>query len=130
MIFSVAETVYNGKVHAHLPKLFSLLSSLETDSLCPRPKVVVILGTPLPADRSLRPHTRLVGWGENWLSWNDFLDSGEGREVAASGARREIDWYRGGFDWPLWILFSSGTTSRRHSSSGEERKLILWWIPA
>lgn len=23
----------------------------------------------------------------------------------------DVDWWRGPFDWPLWILFSSGTTS-------------------
>lgn len=24
----------------------------------------------------------------------------------------EVEWKRMGFDWPLWVLFSSGTTGR------------------
>jgi acetoacetyl-CoA synthetase len=44
------------------------------------------------------------------MTWQDFVSLGQEKKlgVAASG---DIQWWRGPFDWPLWILFSSGTTS-------------------
>lgn len=100
VIFSVNQTVYNAKVHDHLPKLSSLLSGLAND----RPKVVVV--SALGNDG-----TRNGEWAESWLTWDAFLDTGKKASVTDTGT--EIDWYRGSFDWPLWILFSSGTTSKR-----------------
>ncbi|KIO29526.1 hypothetical protein M407DRAFT_70382, partial [Tulasnella calospora MUT 4182] len=43
-------------------------------------------------------------WNDGWVSWDAFLESGSGGG--------EIEWFRGSFDWPLWILFSSGTTNK------------------
>lgn len=97
MIFSVDQTVYNAKVHDHLPKLSSLLSGLVND----RPKVIVV--SALGNDG-----TRNSEWAGNWLTWDAFLATGK----KTSGKATEIEWYRGSFDWPLWILFSSGTTSK------------------
>ena len=92
VIFSVDETVYNAKVHPHLPKLAALLSGLVQDI----PPVVVVVS-------ALGKKTDHAEAG--WMSWEGFL----GEEALAG--EKEISWFRGPFDWPLWILFSSGTTS-------------------
>jgi len=47
----------------------------------------------------------------DWVSWQDFISAGEACKLGRS-AEGEIQWYRHGFDAPLWILFSSGTTGR------------------
>ncbi|KAG9017281.1 hypothetical protein FRB93_007394 [Tulasnella sp. JGI-2019a] len=98
VIFSVDSTVYNAKVHTHLPRLASLISSLAKDPTCPKPKVVVV--SALGEDCSIHEM-----WGNSWITWNDFL-------CEAPKEKKEIEWYRAGFDWPLWILFSSGTTNK------------------
>ncbi|KAG9050543.1 hypothetical protein FS837_004727 [Tulasnella sp. UAMH 9824] len=99
VIFTVDETVYNAKVHNHLPKVGTLLSALKNDGQ--EPKVVVISSAFGGEGDSC---TKKVGWNDAWVSWDAFLESGSGGG--------EIEWFRGGFDWPLWILFSSGTTNK------------------
>lgn len=104
-IFAVDAVVYNAKakVHDHLPKLAALLSGLETKSdSCP--KIVIIHSIPYVEDRS--------AWREGWVSWDDFILGGEAEKLgrAPSG---EILWHRASFNWPLWILFSSGSTGKR-----------------
>lgn len=98
VIFTVDETVYNARVHNHLPKVGTLLSALKDSGQ--EPKVVVISSAFGGEGDSC---TKKVGWNDGWVSWDAFLESGSGGG--------EIEWFRGSFDWPLWILFSSGTTS-------------------
>ncbi|KAJ6599056.1 acetoacetyl-CoA synthetase [Mycena vulgaris] len=108
-IFAVDAVVYNGKVHDHLSKLATLLLGLDTESDV-APKIVIIHPLPYGAeDRS--------AWKEGWVSWDDFLLEGEAEKLgrAPSG---EILWHRASFNWPLWILFSSGSTAIVHRAGG------------
>ncbi|EIW76117.1 acetoacetyl-CoA synthetase [Coniophora puteana RWD-64-598 SS2] len=101
VIVVVDAVVYNGKVHLHLPKVAALLDGLRQKSSV-EPKVVVV-------------HTGLstssLGWQEEWMKWTDFVVTGKESRLGRTTAG-EIAWCRKGFDWPLWILFSSGTTGR------------------
>ncbi|KAG8891917.1 hypothetical protein FRC01_014446, partial [Tulasnella sp. 417] len=99
VIFTVDETVYNARAHNHLPKVGTLLSALKNAGQ--EPKVVVVSSAYGGEGDSC---TKKVGWNDGWASWDAFLESG------SEGG--EIEWYRGTFDWPLWILFSSGTTNK------------------
>ncbi|EJU04891.1 acetoacyl-CoA synthetase [Dacryopinax primogenitus] len=96
IVFSVDGTVYNGRCHAHIPKLVSVLSRLSI----PPEKVVIIPGLP----QSECPPA--YEFQHNWISWDKFLAP----ESAVEGL--PIKFFRTAFDWPLWILFSSGTTGR------------------
>ncbi|KAJ7276411.1 acetoacetyl-CoA synthetase [Mycena haematopus] len=107
-IFAVDAFVYNAKVHEHLPKLAALLLGLAAKSLSPA-KVVVIHAVPCAEDQS--------AWKENWSSWQDFLLEGEAKNLGRDSSR-EILWYRASFNWPLWILFSSGSTAIVHRAGG------------
>ncbi|KIJ56671.1 hypothetical protein M422DRAFT_149201 [Sphaerobolus stellatus SS14] len=98
VIFSVDQVVYNGKIHPHLPKLRALLDGLSTHPVTPA-KVVVI-----PCNGSDRSE-----WNAHWIAWQDFINEGAMRKLGRD-AKGEIVWRRQSFDWPLWILFSSGTT--------------------
>ncbi|KAJ4478097.1 acetoacetyl-CoA synthetase [Lentinula aciculospora] len=101
-IFTVDAVVYNAKVHNHISKLKSLLFGLN-EALSARPKVVVV-------------HTGLGGpdraeWDGDWVDWIAFVCQGQSVKLGRS-EDGEINWYRGSFNDPLWILFSSGTTGR------------------
>lgn len=43
------------------------------------------------------------------IRWNDFLQIGKEKKLGRDDTG-EIQWKRLSFNWPLWILFSSGTT--------------------
>lgn len=91
---------YNAKVHAHLPKLKSLLAKLS-DSAQLRPEVVVVRH---PFDVS-----RKDDWDPSWIDWADLVAEGQAKKLGRT-PDGEIEWQRLDFNWPLWILFSSGTT--------------------
>lgn len=95
-----SDTRYNAKVHPHLPKLKALLLGLS-ERYSARPTVVVIHTIPTPQECS--------GWESDWISWESFVAEGKASKLGKA-ADGEIDWCRQHFDWPLWILFSSGTT--------------------
>ncbi|KDQ64516.1 hypothetical protein JAAARDRAFT_145328 [Jaapia argillacea MUCL 33604] len=101
LIFAVDAVVYNGKVHPHLPKVSTLLSKLSTSNI--KSKVVIISSSFGPDDRK--------GWESDWSDWQEFVKDGQEPKLGRS-SDGEIEWNRLGFDWPLWILFSSGTTGR------------------
>ncbi|KAJ8086639.1 hypothetical protein PM082_005462 [Marasmius tenuissimus] len=103
-IFAVDAVVYNAKLHDHIGKVTSLLSSLnDTSSSDCDPKVIIIHTVPIP-----HPNGR-SGWKQDWVAWEDFVETG--RDAAlGSDESGEIEWARVSFDYPLWILFSSGTT--------------------
>jgi acetoacetyl-CoA synthetase len=91
---------YNAKVHQHLPKLRTLLAGLAVRSTV-QPKVVVIHTIPTAENRS--------SWERNWIGWDAFVTEGKASQLGRS-SEGEVEWSRQSFDWPLWILFSSGTT--------------------
>lgn len=93
--------MYNAKVHNHLSKLAVLLSGLGNKS--GHPKVVIMHPITYPEDRS--------AWQEGWVSWDDFILEGEAKKLGRTPSG-EIQWYRTSFNWPLWILFSSGSTGQ------------------
>ncbi|KAI0921855.1 hypothetical protein AcW1_004282 [Taiwanofungus camphoratus] len=101
LIFSVDAVVYNAKVHAHLPKLKVLLTGLS-DRGSIIPKVVVIHHASGPDKHD---------WDSRWVSWDEFTANGKRAKLGRT-AEGEIEWQRLSFNWPLWILFSSGTTGR------------------
>lgn len=94
---------YNAKVHPHLPKLKELLRGLSN-----QPKVVVVHHDSHSASRH--------SWDDEWTDFDDFVKIGQEKKL---GRRQngEIEWTRLPFDWPLWILFSSGTTGTRLSTA-------------
>ncbi|KAI6119336.1 acetoacetyl-CoA synthetase [Pisolithus croceorrhizus] len=99
VIFAVDAVVYNAKVHQHLRKLRTLLSGLR-DRCALEPKVVII-------ETGKRDPSIPIG---RWELWDNFI--AEGKAIALGRKNGEIQWARQSFDWPLWILFSSGTTGR------------------
>lgn len=90
----------------HIPKLREVVSGLEKLSIKPL-KVVII---PLPRARGWPPMTR-EGWEESsdWLAWKDIIEIGAA-EAKRDPTLKDISFWRGGFNHPIWILFSSGTT--------------------
>ncbi|KAI9000978.1 acetoacyl-CoA synthetase [Trametes punicea] len=100
LIISVDAVVYNAKVHPHLPKLKDLLAKLSERAQL-HPEVVVIRH---PFEVSTREE-----WDTNWIDWADFVAEGHEKQLGQT-PDGEIEWRRFDFNWPLWILFSSGTT--------------------
>ncbi|OCB84825.1 acetoacetate-CoA ligase [Sanghuangporus baumii] len=100
VVFSVNGVIYNGKVHRHLPKLSTLLDVM-TKANCAPEKVVVIDSLEISSD----------GWRDDWEHWDNFVSRGRSKELGQD-RHGTILWKRMGFNWPLWILFSSGTTGR------------------
>lgn len=100
---------YNGKVHNHIPKLSQLLQGLRDKSLSPA-KVIVI-----------QSHENSHKLESSWTSWTDFRALGK-QQCLGQTEDGEIRWHRASFDWPLWILFSSGTTG--WSNSYHDRVLL------
>lgn len=98
---------YNAKVHPHLPKLDQLLRGLSERANL-NPKVVIIRNTANPADDS--------NWSKDWTSFDDFVKIGQGSKLGRTPSG-DVEWVRLPFDWPLWILFSSGTTGTPQASS-------------
>ncbi|KAL1747449.1 hypothetical protein HDZ31DRAFT_80433 [Schizophyllum fasciatum] len=100
-LFAVDAVVYNAKVHPHLPKLKALLDGLADLGLT-IPTVIVAHAIPNTVDTS-------GTWHSEWISWDNFLAEGKGTNLGRDSSG-EVQWCRQPFDYPLWILFSSGTT--------------------
>ncbi|KAK6910626.1 acetoacetate-CoA ligase [Kwoniella mangroviensis CBS 8507] len=88
LLFVTNGVIYNGVIRPLIPLLPKLLKSLKS----PPEKVVVI--EHLPED--------LVGIPKELDKWDEWLDSEDG----------ETTFERLGFNDPIWILFSSGTTGK------------------
>ena len=48
-------------------------------------------------------------WSPEWTTWDAFIENGRKSKLGRS-PQGEVEWKRLPFDWPIWILFSSGTT--------------------
>ena len=104
VLISVNAVRYNEKVHSHARKLALVVAGLTAPSCSPNlilvnvpyvdPADVPDVGVPLPTG----------------YSWSKFLSLGDQSEVPEG--QEVIDFHRAGFDYPLWILFSSGTSAR------------------
>ncbi|KAF7971115.1 hypothetical protein HWV62_22048 [Athelia sp. TMB] len=64
VVFAVDAVVYNAKVHAHLPKVSTLLAGLH-ESISLHPKVIII-------ETNLQAPNRQL-WDTQWVSWDDFV---------------------------------------------------------
>ncbi|TRM67569.1 hypothetical protein BD626DRAFT_479170 [Schizophyllum amplum] len=101
-VFAVDAVVYNAKVHPHLPKLKALLDGLINLGIA---TPTVIVAHVIPND----VNTSAGQWDPAWISWEDFITEGQEKKLGRD-PDGEIQWSRQSFDYPLWILFSSGTT--------------------
>jgi acetoacetyl-CoA synthetase len=86
---------YNGRQHDHISKVKTLLSKLSAAHISPK-QVVVVHAIPHSVTHE--------DWPTDWVRWEDFQ-----REAASEP---KIPFVRLPFDYPLWILFSSGTTGK------------------
>ncbi len=59
-------------------------------------------------------------WDPSWNDWEDVVAEGREKKLGRT-PDGEIEWKRLDFNWPLWILFSSGTTGVCYRS-----KFVLW----
>lgn len=91
---------YNAKVHSHVSKLKSLLFGLD-NVLLTKPEIVVVTTGLLGTERA--------GWENDWIDYDTFIRQGQDTCFGRSEDGK-INWHRGSFNDPLWILFSSGTT--------------------
>jgi len=64
------------------------------------PKKIIVIKSKLIEEETL---------GAACVHWNDFLKIGSEKKLGRDETG-EIQWKRLSFNWPLWILFSSGTT--------------------
>lgn len=94
---------YNGKIHNHLTKVEALLSGLEANGILPAKTIIMNAGL---GDADMSPLDRF-----DCENWNNFIRLGKEKALGRT-ATGEIEWRRMPFDWPIWILFSSGTTGK------------------
>ncbi|OJT03733.1 Acetoacetyl-CoA synthetase [Trametes pubescens] len=97
LIISVDAVVYNAKVHAHLPKLRTLLAKLS-DRAQLRPEVVIIRHPFVASSRN--------DWDPSWIDWADLAAEGQAKKLGRT-ADGEIEWRRLDFNWPLgWMMWN------------------------
>jgi acetoacetyl-CoA synthetase len=92
LLFVTNGVVYNAAPRPLLPSLAILLEKLEF-----KPEKVIVISH-LPDDMVPRPDS----FGSEVVGWEKYLDKGDG----------EVEFVRMGFNEPIWILFSSGTTGK------------------
>jgi acetoacetyl-CoA synthetase len=92
LLFVTNGVVYNAAPRPLLPSLAILLEKLEF-----KPEKVIVISH-LPDSMVPRPDA----FGPEVVGWEKYLDKGNG----------EVEFVRMGFNEPIWILFSSGTTGK------------------
>jgi len=92
LLFVTNGVVYNAAPRPLLPSLAILLEKLEY-----KPEKVIVISH-LPDSMVPRPDS----FGPEVVSWEKYLDRGNG----------DVEYVRMGFNEPIWILFSSGTTGK------------------
>lgn len=107
-IVGVESVRYNGKVLPQREKLVTVVEGLEKArkerGITTKFEVVVAdyLGEGLKGgDESLK---------EGWKTWDALLKAGADEKTRSASS--EIEFWQAGFDHPLWVLFSSGTTGK------------------
>ena len=92
LLFVTNGVVYNAAARPLLPSLSILLEKLEY-----KPEKVIVIShlpeTLVPCPAQLGPEV---------VDWNEYFDKKEG----------DVEFTRMGFNEPIWILFSSGTTGK------------------
>lgn len=102
-IVGVESVTYNGKVLNQRQKLKSVVDGIRGLRTSPESREMKVI------------LFDFVGNGfsaleKGDLKYEDIL--AEGKKLEEMSGKREIDFYQADFDWPLWILFSSGTTGK------------------
>lgn len=89
---------YNGKVLPQAGKLADVVAGLQKGRTDPLPVVLVDYlgegGFEIPA---------------GWTDWEELQKSGDELRMSRGG---ELEFYQADFNYPLWVLFSSGTTGK------------------
>lgn len=108
VLFTIDKYRYAGKEHSITERARAVVDEIAKAG---KLKNVVTFGQ-LAKDRQPAPET-LEGYPPSVKSWDwaSFMASG-------SDAPAEIDFYRGDFSHPIWIVFSSGTTGKPKSIYG------------
>ncbi|KAH8915124.1 acetyl-CoA synthetase-like protein, partial [Atractiella rhizophila] len=78
---------------------------------------VIVIGHLVPS-REPVPDSLKGFKGVKTQTWNAFLKSG-------NAAPKNIEFHRADFSWPIWIVFSSGTTGKPKSILGPGGGLLL-----
>jgi acetoacetyl-CoA synthetase len=108
LLFVTNGVVYNAAPRPLLPLLPVLMRNLDH----PPEKVVII--DHLAEELVPRPD----GLAKEVVGWEEYLDKGEG----------EVEFTRMGFNEPIWILFSSGTTGKPKAIVVSTRSTYKGWI--
>ncbi|KAI5479974.1 hypothetical protein MNV49_002264 [Pseudohyphozyma bogoriensis] len=98
VIFSIDSTRYNGKTIDTLTPLAKIIKEL------PKLTHVVLIGH-TAADRKPTKQLSSLPRGVESISWQAFMALG-------ADAPKEIAFWRGAFQHPLFVVFSSGTTGQ------------------
>ncbi|KAI0774307.1 acetoacyl-CoA synthetase [Fomes fomentarius] len=114
LVISVDAVVYNAKVHPHLPKLRALLAALS-EKADMHPEVIIV--------RHPFGVTNREQWDPSWNDWEDVVAEGREKKLGRT-PDGEIEWKRLDFNWPLWILFSSGTTGVADHPGSRRRPIV------
>lgn len=105
-IVGCQSVVYNGKVLQQRGKLGSVVKGLEEarEARGLEGKLEVVLVDYLGEGYGQEPVP------EGWRTWDAFEKVGEEEKVKSQS--EGIEYEQAGFDQPLWVLFSSGTTGK------------------
>lgn len=103
VLFTCNAVRYNGKVYPQESKLREVIAGLRRSGASTSSLFTVVIDY-IPEGPQIAENP-----DENILSWETFLNEGTGA--------KEIDFWQGSFDAPLWVLFSSGTTGKVWSPS-------------
>lgn len=112
-IVGVESVRYNSKVLSQREKLTTVVEGLQKArkerGISTKFEVVVAdyLGEGLKGG--------VESLAKGWKTWDALLEVG----ASEKGASSEIEFWQGGFNHPLWVLFSSGTTGKVILSSFE-----------
>lgn len=97
-IVGVGSVRYNGKVLPQVAKLAAVVAGLQRGREAPLPVVLVdYLG-----EENLESPV-------NWIGWEELGREGDALRSASGAA---LEFYQADFNYPLWVLFSSGTTGK------------------
>ncbi|CAO1615847.1 unnamed protein product [Parajaminaea phylloscopi] len=108
-VISVQSVRYNGKRWGHLDKLRQVISALDASRKSHEGRLegVIVASGPEEQQDNVSPQVAaLASPTLKSFEWDDFIETG------AHARDKPIAYERLGFNAPLWILFSSGTTGK------------------
>lgn len=121
VLFGVNAVRYNAKVHDHTSKMREVIKGLKEDEsnglLEGKQKLETVVLIDFVKGIKKENHEEQ----KDWINWEDFLQTGRGigEKKGDKVGDEKIEFERLGFNHPLWILFSSGTTGECFTDSCE-----------